>query len=309
MSSGLVIKNTGSWYYVEDSAEGEVITCKIKGKFRLKDVRTTNPITVGDFVDYETDDAGSHLITRVLDRKNYIIRRSSNLSREAHIIAANLDMAFVVATLDYPKTSFEFIDRFLVTAEAYNVPAVIILNKSDIYGEEYRDELDYFLYTYQTAGYEIIEVSATEDFNIDRLKELTIGKTTLFSGNSGVGKSSLIKAIDPSLNPKTGEISAYHKKGKHTTTFSEMYPLAEGGYIIDTPGIKGFGLVEFDKNEISRFFPEIFRYSPDCQYYNCTHVHEPGCAVIKAVQEGQISDSRYISYLKLLEDDNDKYRK
>ncbi|MCC8089398.1 MAG: ribosome small subunit-dependent GTPase A [Rikenellaceae bacterium] len=309
MKYGIVVKNTGSWYYVEDNDSCEIIECNLKGKLRLKDIRTTNPVAVGDVVYYETDDAGSHIIKEIRDRKNYIIRKSSNLSKESHIIAANIDAAYIIATLNFPTTSTEFIDRFLVTSEAYNIPATIILNKCDLYTqEEYRAIIESFRQIYELAGYPVIEVSATQKENIHVLQSLVKDKINLFSGNSGVGKSTLIKAIDESLDPKTGEISLYHNKGKHTTTFSEMYRLKEGGYIIDTPGIKSFGLVDLEKNEIGRYFPEIFRYAQDCQYYNCTHTHEPGCSVKEALENGKIAEERFISYLKLIEDGNQKYR-
>ena len=309
MPDGLVIKNTGSWYRVEDARNGETVMCKLKGAFRLKEGRTTNPVTVGDRVDYESESDGTGVITNIHERKNYIIRRSSNLSREAHIIAANLDRAFIVVTLDFPETKPEFIDRFLVTAEAYNVPASIIINKQDLYTGKYGDVLAEFRCIYESAGYPVLTVSAIEGSGIEGLREQLRGRVSLFSGNSGVGKSTLIHAIDPALTPRTGEISTYHNRGKHTTTFSEMFKLTGGGYIIDTPGIKGFGLVDFEKEEVGRYFPEIFRYAPCCQYYNCTHTHEPGCAVREAVEAGSIAESRYVSYLKVLEDENPKYRK
>ncbi len=308
MATGLIIKSTGSWYTVEDLVTGELIPCRIKGKLRLKGIRTTNPVTVGDRVEYAAEAGSDCVISGIHERTNYIIRKSSNLSREAHIIAANLDLALVVVTLDFPPVNPEFLDRFLVTAEAYNVPAKIVLNKIDLFGPAYADALAEFHETYRGAGYEVIEVSALTGAGIDRLRDMIRDKVTLFSGNSGVGKSTLIQAVDPSLTLRTGEISSYHNKGKHTTTFSEMFKLSEGGYLIDTPGIKGFGLIDFEKGEISRYFPEIFRHAPECQYYNCTHTHEPGCAVKEAVEEGRVSTSRYISYLKLLEED-EKYRK
>ena len=309
MKNGRVIKNTGSWYQVEDLQGGETVMCKLKGAFRLKEGRTTNPVAVGDIVDYEPETDGSGVITAIHKRKNYIIRRSSNLSREAHVIAANLDQAFIVVTLDFPETKPEFVDRFLVTAEAYNVPASIILNKEDLYSDGYAGALAEFEHIYRLAGYPVLQVSALKGTGIGELRRILERKVSLFSGNSGVGKSTLIHAIDPSLNPRTGEISSYHNRGKHTTTFSEMFKLSGGGYIIDTPGIKGFGLVDFEKEEVGRYFPEIFRHAPDCQYYNCTHIHEPGCAVQEAVAAGTISESRYVSYLKVLEDENLKYRK
>ncbi|MCD7962861.1 MAG: ribosome small subunit-dependent GTPase A [Rikenellaceae bacterium] len=309
MKNGIVIKNTGSWYYVEDKDSGNICECKLKGKLRLKDIRTTNPIAVGDTVFFDTDETGSNVIWEIEERKNYIIRRSSNLSKEAHIIAANVDTAFVVATLNFPITSTEFIDRFLVTAEAYNIPAVVILNKCDLYThEDYQPILEDFRKIYESAGYPVIEVSATEGTNINYLREYTRNKINLFSGNSGVGKSTLINAVDKTLTPKTGDISLYHNKGKHTTTFSEMFKMKDGGYIIDTPGIKSFGLVDVEKNEVGKYFPEIFKFSSNCQYYNCTHTHEPGCCVKKAIENVSIAEERYISYLKLLEDNNQKYR-
>lgn len=303
-----VIKSTGSWYILSDEQSGERVESRLKGNIRLKGIRSTNPVVVGDRVDYETDAGGSSVISAVHERRNYIIRRSPNLSKESHIIAANIDQAFLVATLTHPKTSCEFIDRFLVTAEAYKIPAVIILNKADIYTtEELRAEREEFLETYAMAGYEVMETAATQNIGIDTLRTRLAGRTSLFSGNSGVGKSTLINAIDPSLEVRTGEVSKSHNKGQHTTTFSEMFPLSTGGYIIDTPGIKGFGLIDIDKEETARYFPDLFRVSKECGYYNCTHTHEPSCAVKKAVENGDIHQSRYISYLKLLEGD-DKYR-
>ncbi|MDR2936645.1 MAG: ribosome small subunit-dependent GTPase A [Rikenellaceae bacterium] len=308
MATGLVIKNTGSWYTVEDLATGKLIPCRIKGKLRLKGIRTTKPVTVGDRVEYAAGPGADSVVSGIHERTNYIIRKSSNLAREAHIIAANLDLALVIVTLDFPPVNPEFLDRFLVTAEAYNVPARIVLNKIDLFGAPYAERLAEFHEAYRMAGYEVIEASALTGVGIDRLRDMIRDKVTLFSGNSGVGKSTLVQTIDPSLTLRTGEISSYHNKGKHTTTFSEMFKLTEGGYLIDTPGIKGFGLIDFEKDEISRYFPEIFRHSVECQYYNCTHTHEPGCTVKEAVEAGKVSASRYISYLKLLEED-EKYRK
>lgn len=308
LSDGVVVKNTGSWYSVMDETTGRVVACKIKGKFRLGEIRTTNPISVGDRVDVQINDNEDAVITHIHERKNYIIRRSSNLSKEGHVIAANIDQAFLVVTLDFPKTSVEFIDRFLLTSEAYHIPASIILNKIDRYDESYASMLAEFHNIYDMAGYDIVEVSARSGVNIDEIKRRMKGRTTLFAGNSGVGKSTLINAIDPTLELRTGEISDYHNRGKHTTTFSEMFPLAEGGFLIDTPGIKGFGLVDIENEEVCRYFPDIFAYAPRCQYYNCTHTHEPSCAVREAVEAGKIHESRYMSYLKILDEDG-KYRR
>ena len=309
LHSALVVKNTGSWYYVCDNLTQQILCCKIKGKFRLKDIRTTNPIAVGDIVDYEIDTTGVGVITNVHDRKNYIIRRASNLSKQAHIIAANIDQAYIVVTIDFPSTSVEFVDRFLVTAEAYKVPVTIIINKCDLYADdEHSVMLDDFKNIYSEAGYRLLCVSATQGEGIEELKAEVEGRITLFTGNSGVGKSTLINAINPQAELRTGEISDYHNKGKHTTTFSEMSKLSNGGYLIDTPGIKGFGLVDFEKDEVCRYFPDLFKFAPQCQFYNCTHTHEPGCAVKQAFEDHLISESRYISYLKILNED-DKYRK
>ncbi len=308
MKKGLVLKSTGSWYTVEDE-DGNTYSCKIRGKLRLKGTKTTNPVTVGDWVDFtlESDEeAGS--IERVHDRQNYIIRRSINLSREAHIIAANIDQAVLVITIDFPTTQLEFIDRYLATAEAYRIPATLVFNKVDLFQDELKDKLSYIVNLYRNINYNCVEVSAKTGYNIDALKELLVGKVSLLSGNSGVGKSTLVNLIEPGLNLKTGEISGYHLKGKHTTTFSEMFKLKQGGYIIDTPGIKGFGVVDMEQNEISHFFPDLFKYAKDCKFYNCTHIHEPGCAVLKAVDENLIYPSRYLSYMSLFNDEDEKYR-
>ncbi len=312
MKSGLVIKNTGSWYIVKIN-DGKEIKCKIKGNFRLKGIRTTNPVAVGDIVSLsDTAPDGTAFITAIEQRKNYIIRRASNLSKEAHIIAANVDTAFLIVTLAHPVTSTTFIDRFLATAEAYRIPAVIVINKIDLLTEEEDKELlDAVKHLYKIIGYEVIEASALSREGIDRLREMLKGKITLFSGNSGVGKSSIINALIPGLELRTAEISSTHDTGMHTTTFSEMFPLEDGsGYIIDTPGVKGFGTIDFNKYEVAHFFPEIFETSRDCRYGDCTHTHEPGCAVIEALNDNRISQSRYNSYLSILEDsDPDKYRK
>lgn len=303
----LVMRSAGSSYTLRDCNTGVLSEARLRGKLRLKGVRSTNPVAVGDIVEYDTDEYGEHTITDIRPRRNYIIRRSPNLSKESHIIAANVDRAVLVATLFSPETNPEFIDRFLVTCEAYGVPATIVLNKYDLAGK-FPDAVEAFREIYIKAGYPVMEASAQTGYNMDRLATLLEGCTTLFAGNSGVGKSSLIQRFVPGEDVRTAEISSYHNKGKHTTTFARMYPVAEGGYIIDTPGIKGFGLLDIGPGELYRFFPELMRHAPGCRYYNCTHVHEPGCAVTEAVEAGDISESRYISYLKILEDD-EKYRK
>jgi ribosome biogenesis GTPase / thiamine phosphate phosphatase len=307
--TGLVVKATGSWYTVVNPEAGETVECKIRGKIRLKDVKTTNPVVVGDYVAVslaEGDEVG--VITKIVERRNYIIRRSTNLSKEAHIIAANIDQVFLVATIDLPKTSREFVDRFLVAAETYKIPTTIVINKIDLYDIDARVEMELFKLDYALAGYEVLEVSATEGTNLDTLRSRLEGKVSVFSGNSGVGKSTLLNALDVSLDLKTGKISDYHHKGTHTTTFSEMFAFGSSGYIIDTPGIKGFGIIDVKKDELFHFFKDIFRYSEGCKFYNCTHTHEPGCAVKEAVTHEQIALSRYESYLNILEDEDGKYR-
>lgn len=305
--TAIVMSSTGSNYSLLDVAGGKGVEAGLRGRLRMKGVRSTNPVAVGDVVDFETDDSGESVITDIHPRRNYIIRRASNLSKESHIIAANIDQAALVVTLVAPETKTEFIDRFLVTCEAYRVPATLILNKYDIV-RECAEAVDDFLRTYELAGYPVMCVSATEGENIQDFARYLEGKTTLLSGNSGVGKSSLIRRIEPDADVRTGGISKSHLKGRHTTTFARMYPLSQGGYIIDTPGIKGFGLLDIEAAELWHYFPEMMKYAPGCQFYNCTHVHEPGCAVIRAVEEGNISESRYASYLKILEED-EKYRK
>lgn len=302
---GLVIRATGSWYEVFNGTQ--TISCRIRGKLRLKGVRSTNPVVVGDRVHCSCDQSGEWVIEDIVPRRNYIIRRASNLSKESHIIAANIDRAMIVVTLIEPVTALEFVDRFLVTCEAYKVPATILLAKIDLL-EGAEQAVEQFHAIYNSAGYEVIDISATEGIGIDRVKALLGGKVTLISGNSGVGKSTLVSRIDPTLDIRTGEISESFHKGKHTTTFSTMYPIGDGGYIIDTPGIKGFGLIEIDDKELWHYFPEMIATAGECRFYNCTHTHEPGCAVCEAVKEGRISFSRYESYLKILDDD-DKYRK
>ncbi|MDD2277542.1 MAG: ribosome small subunit-dependent GTPase A [Bacteroidales bacterium] len=304
---GRVLKSTGSFYTVLTN-DGNKFQCKVRGKLRLKTIKTTNPITVGDIVDFDPEnDNTTGNITAVVPRKNYIIRKSTNLSREAHIIAANIDQAMLVVTVDFPETNLIFIDRYLATAEAYQIPAVLIFNKIDLFDGEFADKLNHYLSIYSPL-YPCYKTSANTGEGIETIASVLKGKISLISGNSGVGKSSLINRIEPTLNLKTSDISHYHLKGKHTTTFSEMFPLSNGGFIIDTPGIKGFGLVDMDKREIFHFFPEIFKVSASCQYKNCTHEHEPGCAVKKAVENGLIDSSRYYSYLSILGDEENKYR-
>lgn len=305
----LVIRNTGSQYTVM-TADNREVNCKIKGRFRLKGIRTTNPVAVGDRVVISEGVDGAAYITEIKPRKNYIIRRASNLSKEAHIIAANLDQALLIVTLTHPVTSTTFIDRFLSTAEAYRIPSVIVINKTDLLAdEESRELLDAVTYLYESIGYKVVHTSALEKTGIEEVRNILSGKTTLLSGNSGVGKSSLINEIIPGLDLRTAEISQTHLTGMHTTTFSEMFPLPDGGYIIDTPGVKGFGTIDYDKYEVAHFFPEIFAVSENCRYGNCTHTHEPGCAVRQALEDNLISQSRYASYLSILEDiDHEKYR-
>lgn len=306
--NGLVIKNTGSWYLVRTD-EQKNFECKIKGSFRLKGIRTTNPIAVGDRVVFDVDAEGFGLISEIQERKNYIIRKSSNLSKQAHIIAANLDQTYLVVTINYPETTTVFIDRFLATAEAYRVPAKLIFNKTDLYSAEELEYLDSLISLYSSIGYECLKVSSFTGEGIEELRESLKDKITLFSGHSGVGKSTLINSVEENLLAKTSEISEYHNKGMHTTTFSEMYELSKGGFLIDTPGIKGFGMVYMEEKEVSHYFPEIFAVSKDCRFGNCTHVQEPGCAVLEAVSNHWISQSRYLSYLNILEDlKGGKYR-
>ncbi len=303
---GLVMKSTGSWYDIR-TGSGTLLRCNIRGKLRLKGAKSTNPIAVGDRVSYIVEgDIGS--ITAIHERKNYIIRKSSNLSRESHILAANLDQAFLVVTPEFPKTPLEFIDRFLLSSEAYRIPTTIVLNKIDLFDGEHKELADYYRNIYEQAGYQVIETSAKQNIGIDYLKEKIRNKVSVFSGNSGVGKSTLINCIDKNVDLRTGEISSYHLKGKHTTTFYEMFELETGGFIIDTPGIKGFGLVDINATELSHYFPDIFKFSSGCKYHNCTHVHEPGCSVLEAFEKGYIGVTRYSSYLSILADDDEKHR-
>ncbi|MBI3520503.1 MAG: ribosome small subunit-dependent GTPase A [Bacteroidetes bacterium] len=297
--TGLVVKSTGSWYAVRIDS-GEVIECRLKGKIRLDDRKTTNPVAVGDIVDIDRDKDGSNQITSIHPRKNYIIRKSINLSKQAHIIASNLDQAILLATLVAPRTSLGFIDRFLVTAEAYGIPAKIIFNKKDVLDEEMIELQNEMMKLYTDIGYECYSVSAFDKKDIEFLKTLLKDKTTLIAGHSGVGKSTLVNAIEANLDLKTGDISSAHLKGMHTTTFAELFPLSFGGNIIDSPGIKELGLVEMKKEEVAHYFPEMMAKMNECKFNNCLHVNEPGCAILKAVEAGDISQERYQSYLGIL---------
>ena len=305
---GLIIRNTGSWYTVKTD-DGRIVECKVKGNFRLKGIRSTSPVAVGDYVDIIMNAEGTALISAIDDRKNYIIRKASNLSKQSQIIAANLDQALLIITIKQPETSTTFIDRFLAGAEAYRVPVALVFNKTDLLNDDERRYQQQMVTLYETIGYPCIEISAETGMGIDQLQTLLKQKVTLVSGNSGVGKSTLINAIIPHAEQRTAEISNAHGTGMHTTTFSEMIELAEGGYLIDTPGIKGFGTFDIEREELTSYFKEIFEFSKDCKFNNCTHTHEPGCAVLQAVENHYISVSRYQSYLNMLEDkDDSKYR-
>lgn len=305
---GTILKSTGSSYRVLLD-KGNVIDCSVKGRLRIKELRTTNPIAVGDNVLVELDNKNNTgIITEVLDRKNYILRKATNLSKHSQIIAANIDQVFLMITIILPETPVEFIDRFLITAEAYRVPAKIIINKTDLYGEDEIARMMYLESLYSKIGYECIRLSLKDMTNLDVLKQLMKDKTSLISGNSGVGKTTLLNLFDPGLNLKTAEISDYHKQGKHITTFPEMHKMPFGGYVIDTPGIRGFGVVDMERNEIYHFFREIFIFAKDCRFNNCLHLDEPDCAVRKAVEKGDIDFLRYKSYLNIMDGDEGKYR-
>jgi ribosome biogenesis GTPase len=299
---GVVVKSTGSWYQVKNQ-EGHLIQCRIKGKFRLEGIKHTNPIAVGDFVEYETEDNNEQntaVIHKIYDRKNYIIRKSSNLSKQTHIIASNIDQALLVAALVQPQTSLGFIDRFIMTAEAYHIPTIVVFNKSDLYKGGLEDILNETMSIYQNIGYTCFETSVVSGKNTDKLKSILKDKTTLVAGHSGVGKSSLLNHISPGLNLKTGDISNFSQKGTHTTTFAEMFDLSFGGSIIDTPGIKEFGIVDFNESEISHYFKEMRPYITQCRFNNCKHLNEPGCAVKEAVGNGEIAQERFDSYMNIL---------
>lgn len=308
-TSGFVIKNTGNSYLVRTPKLGDIL-CKAKGSFRLKGIRSTSPVVVGDHVEIIVNGDASAFITDISDRKNYIIRRASNLSKHSHILAANIDLALLCITVRFPETTTVFIDRFLVTAEAYRVPVYLVFNKIDLYEAEDTEYVDGLISLYEHIGYRCLKTSVVEKQGVDAIRELIGDKVTLLAGHSGVGKSSLINALHEGASQKTGKISDYHHKGMHTTTFSEMIELENGGFIIDTPGIKGFGTIDMTPDEVSHYFPEIFRFSENCRYHNCKHVNEPDCAVLQAVEDFYISQSRYQSYRNILEDamENGKYR-
>ncbi|GGG95925.1 putative ribosome biogenesis GTPase RsgA [Polaribacter pacificus] len=308
--TGIVYKSTGSWYLVK-SNDGTFVECRIKGKFRIEGIKSTNPIAVGDVVDFEMEtknDTETGVIHGIHERKNYIIRKSVNLSKQTHIIAANVDLVFLLITIDNPPTFTSFIDRFLVTAEAYSVSVVLVFNKIDSYALEQRAEVMYLKDIYEKIGYQCVEVSATEGKNVSVIKELMLGKTSMFIGHSGVGKSTLVNAIEPNLDLKTKEISNQHKQGQHTTTFAEMFDLSFDASIIDTPGIKGFGVVDMEKEEVDDYFPEFLAVKNNCKFNNCLHVEEPKCAVKEAVENEEISYSRYRSYLQIIAGEDEHYR-
>ena len=308
--TGIVYKSTGSWYTIK-SEQGHFIECRMKGKFRIKGIKSTNPIAVGDIVDYEleeTSDAVTGMIHHIHDRKNYIVRKSVNLSKQMHIIASNIDQVFLLVTINNPPTTTSFIDRFLVTAEAYGIEAILVFNKIDTFDESTLNEQLYLQHIYQQIGYKCLRVSSTQGKGVDALKEMMIGKVSMFSGHSGVGKPTLVNALEPSLHLKTSVISEQSKQGQHTTTFAEMYDLSFNARIIDTPGIKGFGIVDMEPAEISGFFPEFFKLKDQCKFNNCLHKDEPHCAIKTALDKEEIAWSRYNSYLKILEGDDEHYR-
>lgn len=306
MERGIVIKSTGSNYLVKQDS-GDIVNCRIKGRMRQDDIRSTNPVAVGDYVMVELDDEGG-VIDEVLERKNHIVRRSSNLSKQMHVIAANVDQAVLLVTINYPITTAVFIDRFLASAEAYRIPVVIVFNKIDRYDSNHMEDLWYYQALYQSIGYETLTVSAKKQEDLSDFKNILKDKVSVVAGHSGVGKSTIINRIEPGLNLKTAEISNYHQQGKHTTSYAEMHELSFGGYIIDTPGVRGFGLIDIEKEEISHFFREIFEVSKKCQFNNCIHEREPGCAVKEAVEEGTIALTRYQSYINVLMNNDGKYR-
>lgn len=308
MAQGTVIKNAGSVYVVRLD-DGSIVECRVKGNFRLKGIKSTNPVAVGDAVQIMQRDDGTAYITDILLRRNYIVRKASNLSKQSHILAANIDLCFLVVTISHPVTSTTFIDRFLASAEAYRVPVVLVFNKTDLYSDAQSEELDYLVALYNSIGYDCLRCSAATGEGISQLMDSMRGKVVLLAGNSGVGKSSLLNAVAPSVAAKVGEISRMHDTGMHTTTYSEMFCIMPDTYLVDTPGVKGFGSYDMDRDEIAHYFVEFFALSGQCKYGNCTHTHEPGCAVLAALEQGMIAPSRYQSYLSMLEDkDEGKYR-
>jgi len=306
VDKGIVVKTTGSWHTVKSGIR--IVKCRLKGAFRTQSMRNTNPVAVGDQVIFETADHDSGVITKILDRKNYIIRKATNLSRESQIMAANIDQVFLMFTLDFPETPLEFIDRFLVSSEAYHIKCILLINKVDLYDKEKLEWLDQVRRIYEYAGYAVIELSVTTGANMMHVYELMQNKLTLIAGNSGVGKSSLINYYCPGLNLKTNDISWYHLSGKHTTTYPEMISINDGTFVIDSPGIRGFGLTDLNRNEIGLYFTDIFNLSRNCQFYNCSHTHEPNCAVIEAYRSGILHESRYKSYFNIYTSDDKKYR-
>lgn len=308
MVQGIVVKSSGSVYAVR-TADGKIVDCRVKGNFRLKGIKSTNPVAVGDCVQFDVRSDGTAYIVDIMERKNYIVRKASNLSKQSHILAANLDLCFLVVTISHPAISTTFIDRFLASAEAYRVPVVLVFNKTDLYTPEEIDELQYLEALYESIGYRCLRTSASMGEGVEQLREAMRGKVSLLAGNSGVGKSSLVNAVAPQLAAKVGEISKIHDTGMHTTTYTEMFEFMPDSYIVDTPGVKGFGSYAMEKEEISHYFVEFFALSTDCKYGNCTHTHEPGCAVLAALERGEIAPSRYQSYLSMLDDEEEgKYR-
>ena len=305
LKKGLVIRSTGSWYDVR-LEDGEIVQCRIQGNFRISGIRSTNPIAVGDWVDFELEEDETGVIRNIHDRENYIVRKSVNLSKRSHIIASNVDQAILVVTISSPRTSTGFIDRFLISAEAYRIPIKIVFNKIDLLDEEEKKQLKYLNWLYSSIGYECLEVSATDKIGTDVVKALMKDKVTMVSGHSGVGKSTLINAVDPELDLKTGDVSEAHYKGKHTTTFAEMFELSFGGFIVDTPGVKGFGVIDIEKRELAHFFFEMRALMGNCKFNNCLHINEPGCAVMAALEEGEIPAERYANYLSIYEDEEEE---
>lgn len=305
---GTVVKNTGSWYVVRTD-DGQLFSCKVKGNFRLRGIRSTNPVAVGDRVEFVAGDDGTGLISEVLDRRNYIIRKATNLSKQSHILAANVDQVLLLVTIDHPETSLTFVDRFLAVAEAYRIPVVLVFNKTDLYDEDEKLKMREWMTLYESLDYPCVACSALNGEGAEQLGDLLRNRVTLLSGNSGVGKSTLLNALVPGLDVRTEEISEAHDTGQHTTTFSQMFDLPRGGSLIDTPGIKGFGTFDIEREELSHYFREIFRIGQQCRFQDCTHTHEPQCAVRQALNEGRIAPSRFASYLSMLEDkDEDRYR-